>query len=72
MLKVHELTVKIRPNTSFYGLWLRSNKLLKKRKHFCSPPSIIHKIKKTLSTLVKLDSQASQNFKAIHSANNYQ
>ena len=32
--------------------------------------TIIHKIKQTSSTIVRLDSQASQSFKAIHSSNN--
>ena len=31
---------------------------------------IIHKIKRTSSTLVKIDSQTSQNFKALHRVNN--
>ena len=32
---------------------------------------MIHKIQQTKSTLAKLDSQASQNFKVIDSANSY-
>ena len=34
---MHELAVKMRPSTRFYGLWLGSNKLLKNQKLYYGP-----------------------------------